>query len=438
VFAELLDGSGARVSWARVRTGFVADRLSEVRVHFADDCLAPPDRAAQNAGYDPELTCASHETCVARACASPCYAPEPFGGAIDAPSEPIECPARDCLAIDRVVAGWDNTCALADGEAFCWGRTGFRDAWHSRPARVLDAGLRARPAEPVVELAVHVQQICTTDPAGALRCGGNGGSPALTDHVAGFVPCCSTELTAPPFSSIVTGGGWIAGLTRGEGEIWYTGVHPVSGMIAGEDGGPFRTFRGQTGFEDVYAGRNFLVGFRGSAFVWFDRTTPPPLERDAERQIAAAGTTLCAISDAEGRLRCWGESPDRVAYTTEPADLGTGFARIALSSYIDSDGPRPIPQHRCAVREDGSLVCWGSNTDGQLGVDPATTASVPEGAPVRAGDRNDWTDAAVGRSHTCGLHADGSLSCWGAATQGALGTGGPSTFVPTAVCVPGF
>jgi hypothetical protein len=441
VFAELRDPSGARVSWARVRTGFVRDRLSEVRIHFAPGCPAPPDRVEQNADYDPEATCGSHDTCIAAgplgACTASCYAPESFGGSIAVPSAPIECPAPDCLAIDRVVAGWDNTCALSNGEAFCWGRTSFRDQWRSRPSRVFDRGLRARPSEAVADIVLHVHQICALDPMGALRCGGSGSNVALTDHVTGYVPCCAAELTAPPFSSIVTGGGWIAGVTTAEGEIWYTGAHPVSGGIAGEMGGPFRTFRDQTGFEVLYAGRNFLAGFRGGAFVWFDRAVAPPLRPD-ERQITAAGRALCAISGSDGRLLCWGESPEGVAYAAEPADLGTGFTRVALSSYIATDASGPIPQHRCAIREDGSLVCWGSNRDGQLGVDPTVTPSSPEGEGTRVGALGDWTDVTVGRAHSCGVHSDGSLSCWGSATFGQIGTGGASTFAPSAVCVPSF
>ena len=35
VFAELLDPAGDRLSWARVRTGFVSDQLSEVRITLA-------------------------------------------------------------------------------------------------------------------------------------------------------------------------------------------------------------------------------------------------------------------------------------------------------------------------------------------------------------------------------------------------------------------
>ena len=53
--------------------------------------------------------------------------------------------------------------------------------------------------------------------------------------------------------------------------------------------------------------------------------------------------------------------------------------------------------HTCALREDGTLVCWGSNDSGQ--------ATPPQG--------EQFASISSGAGYTCGLRPDGSPLCWG-------------------------
>jgi len=52
--------------------------------------------------------------------------------------------------------------------------------------------------------------------------------------------------------------------------------------------------------------------------------------------------------------------------------------------------------HSCAVHGDGSLLCWGANQFGQ--------ASAPGGS---------FSAVSVGGVHSCGVKTDGSMVCWG-------------------------
>ena len=52
--------------------------------------------------------------------------------------------------------------------------------------------------------------------------------------------------------------------------------------------------------------------------------------------------------------------------------------------------------YTCAVKTDGSIVCWGFNNHGQ--------ATPPAG---------DFQQVSAGSQHTCGLKVDGSVVCWG-------------------------
>ena len=62
------------------------------------------------------------------------------------------------------------------------------------------------------------------------------------------------------------------------------------------------------------------------------------------------------------------------------------------------------------------MVCWGNNTDGQLGritSDPAP-AAVDGFAAIGIG---------AGETHTCALRTDGKAHCWGSNSGGQLGLG---------------
>lgn len=80
--------------------------------------------------------------------------------------------------------------------------------------------------------------------------------------------------------------------------------------------------------------------------------------------------------------------------------------------------------HACARYADGTVSCWGRNDYGELGngtsgvgATPVPT-SLPFVAQVRA--------LAVGTFHACALRVDGTVLCWGAGSAGQLGRGAPT------------
>jgi cysteine-rich repeat protein len=91
--------------------------------------------------------------------------------------------------------------------------------------------------------------------------------------------------------------------------------------------------------------------------------------------------------------------------------------------------------HTCGIRVDGTLWCWGSNGSRQLGVgDGGGSAdhSVPLQVVVVApqvGADNDWMQVGTGDDHTCAIKQDNSLWCWGSNASGQLGQLGNPTIV---------
>lgn len=76
--------------------------------------------------------------------------------------------------------------------------------------------------------------------------------------------------------------------------------------------------------------------------------------------------------------------------------------------------------HTCARKTDGTLWCWGKNTDGQLGIGNTTASTVPVQVTGLAGN---VTSVSVGNGHTCARKTDGTLWCWGSNFDGELGIG---------------
>jgi alpha-tubulin suppressor-like RCC1 family protein len=74
--------------------------------------------------------------------------------------------------------------------------------------------------------------------------------------------------------------------------------------------------------------------------------------------------------------------------------------------------------HTCALLQDGTVRCWGSNSYGELGVAGASGAALRQ--PMFTQSVKAIT---AGDQHNCAILADDSVACWGRGTWGQLGDG---------------
>jgi len=72
-----------------------------------------------------------------------------------------------------------------------------------------------------------------------------------------------------------------------------------------------------------------------------------------------------------------------------------------------------------AIKTDGSLWGWGSNSEGQLG----NGTKIRREIPGKIGSSNDWAMVSVGIGHVVAIKKDGSLWAWGRNSYGQLGDG---------------
>jgi alpha-tubulin suppressor-like RCC1 family protein len=95
--------------------------------------------------------------------------------------------------------------------------------------------------------------------------------------------------------------------------------------------------------------------------------------------------------------------------------------------------------HACALKPDGAAVCWGDNSTGLLGIGAVTGSQASPSATVSG--LTQAIGLATGDSHSCALHSDGTVSCWGDNTFGQQGRGASLSLNDdqlTAVKVPGI
>ena len=77
--------------------------------------------------------------------------------------------------------------------------------------------------------------------------------------------------------------------------------------------------------------------------------------------------------------------------------------------------------HSCAILDDGSVSCWGENSNGQLGDSSRSPSLEPEKSSMPLGRKA--VEISAGSYHTCTVLDDGSVRCWGSNEFGQLGDG---------------
>ncbi len=144
----------------------------------------------------------------------------------------------------------------------------------------------------------------------------------------------------------------------------------------------------------------------------------------------AGNAHTCAVM-ANGTVQCWG------ANSNGQLGDGTTTARHSPVTVPKLTGVYALStglNHTCAATDNG-VFCWGENSSGQLGdgsttyrLSPVSVAglAVSEGARVK--------DVAAGDNHSCAVLEDATVRCWGGNGSGQLGNGTTQfSAVPVAV-----
>jgi alpha-tubulin suppressor-like RCC1 family protein len=145
------------------------------------------------------------------------------------------------------------------------------------------------------------------------------------------------------------------------------------------------------------------------------------------KRVAAGDEFACALL-IDGTAKCWGlgEKGQRGDGTYDQVAL----APVPVQGLANATALSGGYNHACALITDGTLSCWGSNAQGQLG-NPSTSDSA---IPVAVANVSGVLASTTGAFHTCALLQNHTVQCWGANDYGQLGDGTmTNSFTPVTV-----
>jgi alpha-tubulin suppressor-like RCC1 family protein len=175
-----------------------------------------------------------------------------------------------------------------------------------------------------------------------------------------------------------------------------------------------------------------------------DNANPVPTQvaglTHATQAAAGLGHT-CVLKD-DGTVACWGLN--NVGQLGNATNNGTGNANPAPRVILGLTHVTQIASgraHTCALRDDGTVSCWGLNSSGQLGTGINSGNGSANPAPVAVAGLTHVTQIAAGSGHTCAVVDDGTVACWGDNQYGELGStanNGTTNANPTPTVIAGL
>lgn len=129
--------------------------------------------------------------------------------------------------------------------------------------------------------------------------------------------------------------------------------------------------------------------------------------------------------------------------------LALAVAAMLVASGCPPEQPPPVPTpgsppiavytgqtFSCALFNDDTVWCWGSNAQGQLG-NGTTTSST---RPVKVSGLENVESLALGSAHACAItepfNGTPDVKCWGANNEGQVGIGSTEPFFTTPQTLP--
>lgn len=348
-------------------------------------------------------------------------------GSTPASAGPIDFGGR---RVQRFALAIEHACAILDDSSLvCWGandlgQLGYGDTTPRGTSAATMPGklptIDLGPGRTAREVAVGEKTTCVILDDRSVKCwGGNapaqlgygdglrkGGTPATVPAVIGTVPI------GGPVRQISISTGHVCAV-RMDGVLLCWGQNMFGALGLGDG-----TNRGDTPATVPSSLPNIVLSGGRTA-----------------RRVFAASSATC-VHATDKAVQCWGiggfglmGQGDTGTLGDSPATVPASGAPLSFGAGKTVEGLALTDFHACAVFSEGSLRCWGMNSEGQLGYGdkvnrgdaPATIPSllppvaVPAGRTVRS--------VATGGSHTCVILDDATVRCWGLNQRGQLGYG---------------
>ena len=197
---------------------------------------------------------------------------------------------------------------------------------------------------------------------------------------------------------------------------------------------PVQTIASGSNWKSVACGYNHTAAIKtdGTLWTWGSNATYGQLgdnsvtQRNSPVQTVAFGTNWIQVSagnastaaiKTDGTLWGWGSGfygqlGDNTVNTSKSSPVQTitfanNWKQVSISKF-----------HAAAIKTDGTLWCWGSNSYGQLG----DNTVIPKSSPVQTiAFGTSWKQVSCGVFYTTAIKTDGTLWNWGKNDFGILG-----------------
>ncbi|MBL8679965.1 MAG: hypothetical protein JNK05_12400 [Myxococcales bacterium] len=342
-----------------------------------------------------------------------------------------------------VATGATHTCARrGNGQLLCWGANNAGQLGDAttvqRTTPVLSAGaLRA------VEVSAGDSFTCATDASGAVHCWGSNtvgqlgdgtttsrGAPAMIAGLANVTQLSSAgDHTCARRSAgdVLCWGGNNAG-QLGDGTTMnrsaptaVAGLTGVAEVSVGVGHACARTARGQ-----VYCwGRNAdgQLGDRTTV----DRLTPVLVTGVDTAVGVAVGARHTCVRTLTRQVLCWGANDQgQLGNGMRPTASLVPSAVTTLTNVVELASGNNTT---CARLSNNEVACWGDNNGTQAGNGTPNPIADASGRVVQPATPANITarSLAMSAEHSCARTLSGTVRCWGAASNGQLGTGFTNT-----------
>ncbi len=339
---------------------------------------------------------------------------------------------------------YPTTCAFTSGGAvYCFGHGGEGEIGNSQTQDQSTPVQLGIPAT-IVEISVGQQHVCAVDSNNLMWCWGDGNDNRL-DNNGGYSNSSPDVALFPDVAHVAAGGDFTCAMDSassidcvGDDRRGQLG----DGRHLSQDA-PVAVAN-LAGVSSIGLGQGHVCAIVSGALqcwgddddgqvgtgVVIDAVVAPTAVAGAAtiKTVVGACEHTCAL-DAAGNVSCWGKNQygelgdGTNTYRAFPAPVALGGPASQISIGCEAS---------CAI-VGGILMCWGQDYNGDLG--PSATGD--SNVPIAVGGLPTGTmlGVAVGDGHICAIAPDMTVLCWGSNYDGELGNGmtGDPVSMPTAV-----
>ncbi len=270
-----------------------------------------------------------------------------------------------------------------------------------------------------------------------VRASGSGGLSSgievtATTQAAVAAPANPTNLAATVISSSRIDLSWVAAsgatgytVERKTGAATYANVATVGSGTSFFD----TSLTASTTYMYRVKSVNGAGGSSGGVEV---TATTQALTPVAVKKTIAGGVDFSLALKTDGTVLSWGS--DTYGALGDDVPIAAKNTPVAVAGLTNVVAIASGSGHSLVLKQDGTVMAWGRDTNGQLGDDAAIAN---KSTPVPVAGLTNIVAIAAGGFHSLALKQDGTVMAWGYDGEGELGNDAATVNQPTPVAVAG-